>query len=119
MKRLDQLWDIYVTCYSDKADVSIDFGISDIEGMSLDDLGTDWIFNGLGDSFWENAYQFEDGVSQAYALCYEGKEIDDALYEVFGHFSIEFKCNIPGITPDFNITEESINNAIYAMLRDV
>jgi len=122
----DEYIEISACCYSDTIDVSVGFGIGfDKEDFSIADLGTDWIYEGLSESFWENAQDFEEGVSRAYAIVREevangGKDDHEtfmkALRQVFGEFKIEYE--IEGVKQDFT-WDVDVNSAMYDMLPDV
>ena len=107
---------IMAWCTSEKADVFIGFGIT-IESSdgSIDFSDTDWIWEGMGDSFWENHYEFECGLAEAEAIYDSTPDITfyEALFSVFGNFSIRYE--VDGIDRDlpFNI---DVNKSMYALL---
>lgn len=93
---MEQFVEIFASCNSEKTDASIGFGTgfeSATGGIDLED--TDWIFEGMGDSFWENHDEFEAGIQQAEVVMGEnpGLTFRDALFAVFGHFSITYEVN--------------------------
>ena len=55
--------EVWVTCYSEKTDISISSGIYiDSADGSIDISDTGIIYEGLSESFWENYREFEEGV---------------------------------------------------------
>lgn len=88
--------EIHASCYSEKADVSIGFGITcESKSDNLSEVGYEWIFEGISDSFWENYEEFEAGIFQAKIINANNSSITfrQALYAVFGNFDLEFEVN--------------------------
>ena len=108
--------EIHACCYSDKADVAIGFGKSyESKSTKLSDAGYEWIFEGIGDSFWENHEEFEVGIAQAKMLSAENRAMTfrQALYAVFGDFNLEFEVNGELVEPDSNV---DVNEFMYELL---
>jgi len=108
--------DIHACCYSEKADVAIGFGIT-FESKTGDpsEVGCEWIFEGISDSFWENHEEFEEGIAQARAINNEQKSVSyrQALVSVFGHFDLEFEVN--GEITKLNIVID-VDDFMYELL---
>lgn len=108
--------EITAYCYSEKEDVSIGFGVSfNIAEESIETIGTDWIDEGISDSFWENHYEFELGIEKAKQLMSVESNLTfrQALYSVFGDFLITFQVN--GEEKQLNF-EFDLNDVMYCML---
>ena len=88
--------EIWACCYSEKADVSLSFGTSvksiDCVFSSLD---TEWLYDGIGDSFWEIHEEFEVGIAQAESMQKSDSTLTlrQALFEVFGNFRVSYEVN--------------------------
>jgi len=93
---MEQYIEISASCCSEKTDASIGFGVG-FESVTgeIDLEDTDWIFEGMGDSFWENHDEFEAGIQQAETLMEVKPDLTfrDALFAVFGHFTITYEVN--------------------------
>jgi hypothetical protein len=108
--------EIIAYCYSEKADVSIGFGLIIKSADELKDLlDTNWIDEGLVDSFWENHYAFEPGLAEAEAICNRNHDIAfrDALFSIFGYFSMRYEVNGEKTALSF---EFNANDMMYALL---
>ena len=112
---MDNLQEVEAYCYSEKVDVSLSFGIE--YNGSLDELGTDWIFEGISDSFWENYYEFEEYNNQAKEIANNKNiEYEEALEMVFGHFAISFVVDGKPVTWNSNL---DINDQIFTLLSEL
>lgn len=110
--------EIALSCYSTHQDVSLGCGVSyenDGEQIDLDD--TDWIWSGLTECFWENFYEFEEGIAAAKAALSSGEKstLCDALYEVFGAFNVKYTVNGELTDLKYGVDVEEI---IYNLLID-
>lgn len=113
---MEKYIEIFACCYSEKSDASIGFGIGfDSEDGVIDFEETNWIFEGMGDSFWENHFEFESGIQQAEALMDTNPKLTlrDALFAVFGHFEISYEVNGEETELPYNI---DIDAAMYDLL---
>ncbi len=107
---------LMVYFYSEAEDVSLGFGISfDPETDSIESLGTDWILEGMTDSFWENYEEFEPGINKAKILEKQnsGMTHRQALMKVFGDFIAS--CEMDGEETENNINIDA-NEAMYNLL---
>lgn len=108
--------EIWACCYSEKADVSISFGTS-VESLDgdLSSLDTEWIFCGMGESFWENHEEFEAGIAQAEALQKSNSTmtLHQAMYAIFGDFELSYE--VDGEETELNI-DYDVNASMYALL---
>jgi hypothetical protein len=110
--------EVWVTCYSEKTDISISCGIYiDSADGSIDISDTGIIYEGLSESFWENYREFEESVEQA-----DSKQESDptlsfeqAILSVFGHFFIS--CTIDGKEIDLGI-DPNADDFMYSLLKD-
>lgn len=110
-----QLW---ICCFSDKEEVSISFGASiDSYDLANGNLDTDSIIESLSDSYWENCDEFENGKDKAKLLQKEDGILTykDALYKVFGDFSMSFEVDGEEVNLSVDI---DINDCIYALLAE-
>ena len=108
--------EIMACCYSEKGDVSIDFGTSySSEDGLLDHLDAEWIYTGMGESFWENIDEFKGGIEKAKQYIQDNPDLSfrQALYSIFGDFFISYEIN--GEEADIDL-EVDVNQAIYDML---
>lgn len=108
--------EISACCYSEKADVSIGFGIFfDSDEESIDTLDTEWIDVGMSEPFWENHFEFEPGIEKAKQLVENNSNLTfrQALYTVFGDFSISYEVDGEEVRPNFKF---DVNQAMYDML---
>ena len=106
-------------CYSEKEDVSIAFGTSFESNEELiDSLDTNWIYEGMSESFWENAFEFDSGIEKAIKINDDNPNLTykQALYAVFGDFAISY--TIDGKETDINF-EIDINQAMYDLLMEL
>lgn len=81
--------EIWLSCHSEREDVSISCGVDYENENEVNDLrDEEWIFIGLAESFWENHYEFEDGINKAKKLIAQDKSLSfrQALFTIFGHF---------------------------------
>ena len=108
--------EILVCCYSRKADVLISFGAT-VGGANgaVDTSDSDWIYEGVSDSFWENHYEFEPGIAKAEAARMSDPSLTyhQALWAVFGSFSLTYEVNGEKIVLDF---EGDIDELMYSLL---
>lgn len=108
--------EISACCYSEKEDVGIGFGVSfDSDEESIDSLDTEWIDVGMSESFWENHFEFEPGIEKAKLLVEHNSQLTfrQALYSVFGDFTISFEIDGEEVKPAFEL---DVNQAMYDML---
>ena len=87
---------IQAHCWSEKEDIGIGFGLTyESEKDSLDTLDTEWIYIGMSESFWENAFEFDAGIEKASVLWETDGTLSykEALFSVFGNFSITYEVN--------------------------
>lgn len=111
--------EVWVTCYSEKTDISISCGIYiDSADGSIDISDAGIIYEGLSESFWENYREFEESVEQA-----DSKQESDptlsfeqAILSVFGHFIIS--CTIDGKEIDLGI-DPNADDFMYSLLKDI
>ena len=106
---MDNYVEIWAHCYSEKENVSISFGISVDASVSIDEFNdTEWIDEGMSDSFWENYYEFEPGIEKANALLDNNPSLTlkEALFNVFGHFSISYEMDGKEIKLNFDINAD-------------
>jgi hypothetical protein len=106
-------------CKSEKNDACIGFGTivtSETDHFDLPDQ--EWIIDGIGDSFWENYEEFELGVKQAIALMSKDQTISrqNALFSIFGHFSICYEVDSKTADLHYNIDTDEI---MYSMLEQL
>ena len=104
---MDEFEEIEISAcvYSDKGSGAIGFGVSSISGeeKSPEDFGTDWLYEGIGDSFWENYEdEFRSDVDAVRSAMDENEELswDEAILQVLGHFHISYEVN--GVETDLN-----------------
>ena len=108
--------EIMTYCYSEKEDASIGFGTSfDSEEELINNLDTDWIEEGLSDSFLENYIEFEPGIEKAKQLIKSNPNLTfrQALHNIFGNFSISYEMKGKEIALQIEI---DINQTMYDML---
>lgn len=110
--------EISAYCYSEKEDVGIGFGVHLDAKESLDELGTDWIDEGISDSFWENAFEFDSGIEKAQKLNDENPNLTyrQALYSIFGDFTITYKIDEKEVALKLDI---DANQAMYDLLMEL
>ena len=93
-----------VYCYSEKGSLSIRFEIDpDLDEWSMEDIDPNCIDEGCSDYYWENHFEFEPYIARLELLLSEDKDMsfDDAMFEVFGHFHLEFM--VSGINEDIKL----------------
>lgn len=108
--------EISLSCNSSRQDAGVGCGISyENHGQPIDLNDTDWIWCGISECFWENFFEFEDGIAEAKAAIAVGKEtsIEEALHKAFGEFFVEFWVN--GEKTDLNYGID-IEDIIYNLL---
>ena len=108
--------EIWACCSSENVDASIAFGVSakaDIE--PIEDVGIDWIFEGLSDSFWENYYVFGPYIESATASLKNNSELSphQVLFNIFGKFTVIYEVNGKKTELDFDV---DINSLVYTLL---
>lgn len=108
--------EIWICLSSEKESVSLSWGISYDPEENPDGPGTDWLFDGTsGESFWENYSDFEPGIEKAKQL----NELDpslsfrQALFEVFGHFTVSYEVNGDETELDYDIDGDDV---MYSLL---
>ena len=109
--------DVY--CRSDKTGDWIGCGVygESVDG-NIDISDINYIYEGLGESFWELCGEFHEGLAQADALQEKDASLthQQALYAVFGHFTLSFQ--VDGKPIDLNV-DIDIDEFMYSLLRDV
>ena len=111
--------EIMAYCKRNKTSACIAFGttiFSETDHYELPE--EEWIINGIGDSFWENSYEFETGVKQADELLKKDQSISrrEALFEIFGNFTIYYE--VDGIINDLPYSID-IDSIMYEMLKQL
>lgn len=110
--------EIELHCYSQRQNVSLGCGISyKNDGDPIDLADTEWIWVGISECYWENYFEFEDGLTEAKLLVNTGAKstIFNALYEVFGKFIVEYTVNGEKTALEYSVDVEGI---IYNLLID-
>ena len=97
----DKEIEITVHIFSEKGDGSLGFGVSG-EVESLEDFGTDWLYEGIGDSWWENCSEFEGDAEAVRQTLEENDSLSwkDAVFHSLGRFCISYEVN--GVNTDLN-----------------
>ena len=108
-----------VECRSDKTGDWVGCGIyvEPIDGnIEISDINS--IYEGLEESFWELCGEFHEGLAQADALQEKDASLtrQQALYTVFGHFTLSFQ--VDGKPIDLNV-DIDIDEFMYSLLRNV
>lgn len=110
--------EVMAWCSSVKENVTIGFGVCyDPTKETLSSLGSDWIIEGISDSFWENYTEFEPGLYKANSLIRNDPtlSIEQALYEVFGEFCLSFDV---AESDEVVSCDVDINRHIYSLLEN-
>ena len=110
---------IKVCCYSEKKEVSLEFGYEDDESEhSLEEIGDSWFFEGIVETFWENSYEFEEEIKEVDKTIEEEPTItvDEAIYKVFGLFKYYFEINGKREESPYDI---DINGIMVALLSNL
>ena len=108
--------EIWISLSSEKESVSLGWGISYDPEENPDGPGTDWLFDGTsGESFWENYSDFEPGIEKAKQLIELDPSLSfrQALFEVFGHFTVSYEVNGDETELDYNIDGDDV---MYSLL---
>ena len=110
---------IQAHCCSEKEDVGIGFGWgyeSDNDSSYTKD--TEWIYVGMSESFWENAFEFDAGIEKASKLMGSDGTLTykEALFAVFGNFAITYEFDGKEISDSWNI---DANEAMYELLQEL
>ena len=104
-----------VTC--EKTDASLWTCFEYESSNELNDLLKDstWVYEGISEYFWENHWEFEEEIDEAIQLTEINSSLSfkQALFNVFGSFSISFEIEEKPISPMFSI---DINNLMYDLL---
>ncbi len=108
-----------IICSSEKEDVSIGFGSSynpydNIDSTIKSIVESEWVSEGIGESFWENYFQFKPGVEKAMLLIKSNPQLSpkQALFEVFGNFYLTFQINGVEYDCEYNPNEEMYSHLI-------
>ena len=110
---------IQAYCYSEKEDVGIGFGLYyDPKEDSLETIDSEWINIGMSESFWENSFEFDNGIEKAikYLSTNNTLAYKDALFAIFGDFSISFEVDGEEIDDLWHV---DINTAMYELLQEL
>ena len=110
---------IQAHCCSEKEDVGIGFGWDyESDNDSLYTKDTEWIYVGMSESFWENAFEFDAGIEKASKLMESNGTLTykEALFAVFGNFSITYEVDGKEISDSWNI---DANEAMYELLQEL
>ena len=52
-----------ICCHSEAQDATVGFGVSfDADKANIYTIGTEWVSEGMLESFWENHFEFEDSL---------------------------------------------------------
>ncbi len=110
--------EIWICLSSEKESVSLSWGVSYNPEEDPDGPGTDWLFDGTdGESFWENYSDFEPGIEKAKQLIELNPSLSfrQALFEVFGHFSVSYE--VDGVEKDlgYNIDADEVMYSLLLM----
>ena len=112
-------YEIMADCYSEKADIHVDFCIgfdSEDDAFALPEPY--WIFEGARDTIYENSGEFETSIEKVERLLAANKTMSTrhALENVFGHFSITYKVDdiIKELSYDIDI-----DDLMYIALEDL
>jgi hypothetical protein len=111
--------EVWVSCHSEKTDASIWCGVYVESNNGIVNLtDTDMIYLGLAESFWENYREFEDGVAQANVFQENNPTLtyQQALFEVFGHFTLSFKVDNNEIKLDIDSNADEL---MYSLLENL
>jgi hypothetical protein len=109
---------IWAHCYSEKESVSISFGTSIDATMSIEEFhDTDWIDEGLAESFWENYDEFVPGIEKAKTLLNNNPKLTmkAVLLDVFGHFFMSYEKDGEEIQLEFDINPDEV---MYSLLEN-
>lgn len=106
---------IGVCLSSEKESASLGFGMYYSIKEHPDGPGTDWIIDGMSDSFCENYDEFEPGIERARKLVCMNPQMSsrEALFEVFGNFTISYE--VDGIEKNLNF-DIDVNDIMYLIL---
>lgn len=110
--------EIALSCCSTRQNVSLGCGVSyEKEGLPINLDDTDWIWSGLTECFWENFFEFEEGIAAANDVLVSGEKstLHDALHEVFGKFDVEYTVNGEATNLEYGVDVEEI---IYNLLME-
>lgn len=113
---LEDYIEITVSCRGELQNVNLGCGISYSNNempINLDD--TDWIWSGITECFWENYHEFEEGIAAAKVAVSTGEKekLHEALFEIFGEFSVEYYVNGEKVDLAYRIDVEEM---IYDLL---
>ena len=111
--------EVNAECYSEKTDLYVGFG-AEISETSIRDgriEDTSWIDIGIGDSYWENYFEFEPKIAKAKQMAEMGrfKTFREALFDTFGHFNLRFEVN--GVKTDLRYNYD-VDGEMYEMLEE-
>ena len=107
--------EICIILSSEKESVSLCWGVSYDPEDDPDGPGDNWLFDGTpGESFWENYSDFEPGIAKAKHLIKLDPSLSfrQALFEVFGHFSVTYKVDGNEAELDYNIDGDDVMYSI-------
>ncbi len=119
LETIDNEVELWIYCKSEKENASLGFGLEfDPEKDKNWREETDWIYEGISDSFMENFEEFYPGIQKA-ALCVKedpSLTFRQALFKVFGHIRTVFE--IDGKETDQIVYNIDFEDAIYSLLED-
>lgn len=112
--------EVYISayCYSELAEVSISFGISlESEVDPIEAVGSDWIWVGMSESFWENYHEFEPYIEMVKEQLKNNSTLShrQALTDVFGRFTVSYEVNGNESKLNFDL---DTNEAMFALLEE-
>ena len=106
--------EIWGNCRSELVDVTLRFGLVELTG-SIDEVGTDWIYEGIADSYFENSWRYDEYILRTNELINsKGISREAALREVFGRFSVLFE--LEGNPVIINYDVDAVNELMYELL---
>ncbi|MBQ6532618.1 MAG: hypothetical protein IJI33_06415 [Solobacterium sp.] len=110
----DDYREMWGYCRSECVDVPpLAFGL-EFTG-SVDEQDSEWIYEGIGDSYFENSWQFDDYIEKANQLINsKGISREAALKQIFGRFIISFE--IDGKPAIIKYDEDAVNDQMYELL---
>lgn len=108
--------ELELSCWSSRQDVALGCGVSyENDDQLIDHDDVDWILCGITECFWENYFEFAEGIAAAKAALAAGEMLTlrEALYKVFGVFNVEYKVNGESTDFEYGVDVEEI---IYDLL---
>lgn len=114
----DEEIEIMAYCSSEKVPASLGFGVCCSPEEYPDGLSSDWIYEGIEESFWENYEEFEPGIDKARQIAVDNPSatIEEVLFEVFGRFDISYEVDGAERECHFDV---DVNSEIYSLLKEI